>query len=146
MVAGEGDKRESILLVDETLYGRGALLRTCYLFTDRCYVFVSRHDPQHLSVRLTAKAGSTEFEAVAGEFANALLDYQLRQEISRETATVRELIVAKAFAEGNLLDCMSSEPFGQVGNGFKRGSGPSELKLRLRFADAAGVAVQWSLV
>ena len=25
--------------------------------------------------------------------------------------------------------CMSSEPFGQVSNGFKRGSGPSELKL-----------------
>ena len=38
--------------------------------------------------------------------------------------------------------CMSSEPFGQVSNGFKRGSGPSELKWWLRMHDAAGV-VAW---
>src|SRR5437879_3733324 len=37
------------------------------------------------------------------------------------------------------LHCMSSEPFGQHGNRFKRGSGPSGLKLWLRVHDAAGV-------
>src|ERR1700738_5088887 len=42
-----------------------------------------------------------------------------------------------------LLDCMSSEPFGQVSNRFKRGSGPSELKLWLRVHDAAGVVARW---
>jgi His-Xaa-Ser system protein HxsD len=95
---------EVTLLVDETLYGRGAVLRTCYVFTDRCYVFISRHDSERLSVRLTAKAGCGDFQAVAGEFSNTLLDYQLREEIARETVTLRELIVAKAFSEGNLLD------------------------------------------
>jgi hypothetical protein len=39
-----------------------------------------------------------------GEFENALLDHQLRFEIARETATLRELIVAKAFAEGDVLE------------------------------------------
>src|ERR1700730_7893401 len=39
--------------------------------------------------------------------------------------------------------CMSSEPFGQVSNRFKRGSGPSELKLWLRVHDAAGVVAGW---
>ena len=43
-------------------------------------------------------------ETVAGEFANALLDWQVRLDIQRETANLRELIVAKAFAEGNLLE------------------------------------------
>jgi hypothetical protein len=38
------------------------------------------------------------------EFENSLLDAQLRVEIARETAVVRELIVAKAFAEGDLLE------------------------------------------
>src|SRR5271155_5267321 len=41
--------------------------------------------------------------------------------------------------------CTSSEPFGQVSNGFKRGSGPSELKLWLREHDAAGVVARWFL-
>jgi len=39
--------------------------------------------------------------------------------------------------------CTSSEPIGQVGNGIKRGSGPSVLKLRLRSGDAAGVVARW---
>ena len=40
-------------------------------------------------------------------------------------------------------DCMSSEPFGQVSNGIKRGSGPSGLKLRLQSGDAAGAVARW---
>jgi hypothetical protein len=40
-------------------------------------------------------------------------------------------------------ECMSSEPFGQVSNRFKRGSGPSELKLWLQNDDAAGVVARW---
>ena len=39
--------------------------------------------------------------------------------------------------------CMSSEPFGQVSNRFKRGSGSSELKLWLQTDDAAGVVARW---
>jgi hypothetical protein len=42
--------------------------------------------------------------------------------------------------------CMSSELSGQVGNRFKRGSGPSELKLRPRMHDAAGDAARWFCV
>lgn len=92
------------LLVDEAIYGRSALLKTCYWFTDRCYLFVYRHDKEHLAVRLTAKPGDTPLHVVTGEFENALLDHQLRFEIERETATVRELIVAKAFADSDLLE------------------------------------------
>ena len=38
--------------------------------------------------------------------------------------------------------CMSSEPFRQVSNKFKRRSGPSELKLWLQVHDAAGVVAR----
>lgn len=101
---------EFVLLVDETIYSRSAILKTCYWFTDRCYVFVYRHDGEHLAVRLTAKLGDISLlEAVVGEFENALLDQQLRFEIERETATLRELIVAKAFADTDLLE---DQPFG----------------------------------
>ena len=95
---------EITLLVDETIYSRTALLKTCYWFTNRCYIFVYRHDEQHLAVRLASKLGNGGLDPIAGEFENALLDHQLRFEIARETATLRELIVAKAFAEGNALE------------------------------------------
>ena len=92
------------LLVDETVYSREAVLRACYWFTDRCYLFVSRRGPQRLLVSIRVKPGGPSLDSIAGDFANALLDHQVRQEIERETSRVRELIVAKAFAEGNLLD------------------------------------------
>jgi len=95
---------EVTLLVDETIYSRIALLKTCYWFTNRCYVFISRHDEQHLAVRLASKPSGSGLAAIAGEFENALLDHQLRFEIARETATIRELIVAKAFAEGSAIE------------------------------------------
>jgi His-Xaa-Ser system protein HxsD len=92
------------LLVDETVYSREAVLRACYWFTDRAYLFVSRSGPERLLVSIRAKAGGAYVDTMAGDFANALIDQQVRQEIERETSRVRELIVAKAFAEGNLLD------------------------------------------
>jgi len=91
------------ILVDETIYSREAVLRACYWFTDRCHVFVSRTQPGVLSVRITAKPGAN-WDSVVGDFENAFLDAQLRQEIGQETARIHELIVAKAFAEGDLLD------------------------------------------
>jgi hypothetical protein len=55
-------------------------------------------------VRLAGKLGKDSLDRIVGEFENALLDHQLRFEIARETTTIRELIVAKAFAEGNALE------------------------------------------
>lgn len=95
---------EITLLVDETIYTRIALLKTCYWFTNRCYVFIYRHDDRHLAVHLASKPSGSCFDAIVGEFENALLDHQLRFEIANETATLRELIVAKAFADGNVLE------------------------------------------
>lgn len=97
------------VLVDETIHSREAVLRACYWFTDRCHVFVSRVEPGVLSVRITAKPGGAELDSVVGDFENALLDAQLRREIGQETARIRELIVAKAFAEGDLDDAPAGE-------------------------------------
>lgn len=95
---------EITLLVDEAIYARTAVLKSCYWFTDRCFIFIYRHDEQHLAIRLAAKSNSPGLEILVGEFENALLDHQLRFEIARETATLRELIVAKAFAAGDVLE------------------------------------------
>jgi len=91
-------------MVDEAIYCRRAILQTCYWFTDRCYIFVSRHDSARLAVRLKSKGDPAVIDDLVGEFENALIDNQLRAEIQRETATLRDLIVAKAFAEGDLLE------------------------------------------
>ena len=98
------DEEVLTLLVDESIYSRETLLRTCYWFTDRCYLFVSRSGPNLFSVRIRVKARASDLGTISGEFENALIDQQVRQDIEGETARLRELIVAKAFAEGEGLD------------------------------------------
>jgi His-Xaa-Ser system protein HxsD len=95
-----------VLHIDEGLYHKTAVLRACYWFTDRCYLFVTRTAPGLLDVQIRPKAGTKAeaLETVAGEFANALLDYELRRQIDEQTGTIRELLVAKAVAQVGTLD------------------------------------------
>jgi His-Xaa-Ser system protein HxsD len=98
--------------IDEQLYSREAVLRTCYWFTDRAYLYVTRPRAGFFEVQLKLKQNRptlaepelARLEDIAGEFLNQLLDYQLRQDIEAQTGAVRELLVAKAFAETGVLE------------------------------------------
>jgi His-Xaa-Ser system protein HxsD len=85
--------------VDTSIYSWGALFRTCYKFTDRSYLYLRRETADVVSVTFTAKNAETDVSALIGEFANELIDQRLRSLINDETRSVRELIVAQAFAE-----------------------------------------------
>lgn len=86
------------------IYSIGAILRSCYWLTDRCYVHLVPN-AGNVEVTLLAKTGEeTETSSVAWEFLNSLVDNQLRVSIQQETAAVREMIVAQAFADVDVID------------------------------------------
>src|SRR5882724_9352319 len=98
---------DNVLSIDlnESVYSRDAVLRTAYWFTDRCYLYIARHGFDVLRVHFKPKgskkpnAVAETLEDIAGEFLNSLLDHQLRRDIESQTGQIRELLVAKAFAE-----------------------------------------------
>jgi His-Xaa-Ser system protein HxsD len=87
------------LVVDERLFPREAVHGACYLFLDRCYLFLTRPEEGRIGVRLRARtAGMDEdLERLAGEFANELLNQTLRIRIGDATARIREQYLARAF-------------------------------------------------
>ena len=91
--------REISFAIDEDLYALDAIYGASYLFVDRCYLFLSRPAERRVKVRLRTKEPSAEAElvALAGEFANELLNSQLRFRIGRATAGIREQYMARAF-------------------------------------------------
>jgi His-Xaa-Ser system protein HxsD len=93
------------LEVDTAIYSLEALFRVCYAFTGRCYLFLepATKDPS-IVVRITGKKPDFDLDTVAGEFSNALIDERVRRDIATETMSIRELIVAQAFAEVDILD------------------------------------------
>lgn len=91
------------LRVSRSVYGLPAIFRACYRFTDEHYLFLRPDGPDDLLIFIKPKRPAADLEQALGAFANDLIDQRLRLEVWRETAAVRQLIVAQAFAEGNLL-------------------------------------------
>lgn len=86
------------LSVDSTLYPDEAVFRTCYSFTDRCYMFLQRSD-NLLKIRFRKRRQSADLDSIIHQFGNELINNRIRHSLARETRPIRELIVAQAFAE-----------------------------------------------
>ena len=100
----------AVLQVDMTLYELDAILRACYKYTDRCYLFLTREpDTEGLVNIFFMSKRQSDLPTVVGEFCNELVDQSLRLALSQEFGPIRELIVAQAFSEGNLLDPQRDE-------------------------------------
>jgi His-Xaa-Ser system protein HxsD len=89
------------LTLDTTLYARSAVFRTCYKFTDRAYLFLKRDGTNQLIVEIRNKNANESLREVVGEFMNELIDQQIRTDLAAETQTIRDWVVAQAFAEGD---------------------------------------------
>jgi His-Xaa-Ser system protein HxsD len=97
--------RQVALAIDTTIYSLDVILRAAYKFTGDSFVFLSRKDnsAQQILAVFVAKDGSAAPELI-GRFSNELLDQRLRESLDKQFGPLRTLIVAEAFAEGNLLD------------------------------------------
>lgn len=85
--------------VSESLFTIDAIYGTAYLFVDRCWLFMTRPSDGVVGVNLKTKEDTDEagLEALAGEFANELLNQAIRVQIADSTSTLREYTMARAF-------------------------------------------------
>ena len=101
-----GENRIS-LEISEDIYALDTIQGAAYLFLDRVYVFLDRPADRRVAIVLKSKTSTdaAALEALAGEFANELLNQALRKAIGASNAKIREFIIAKAFFS---LDAPSS--------------------------------------
>ncbi len=90
--------------VEVRVYSIEVIFRSAYEFTDRCFVYLTEPRDGVIRVHLAVRTPSDQPRELVGAFLNALVDFRLRERIERETRTIRDLLVAQAFAEGDLLD------------------------------------------
>ena len=91
-------KDEISFEVDESVYPLEAIYGACYLFVEKCFIYLSRPKVDVVSVRLTSReqATSSQLDSLAGEFANELLSQATRLRLSQSTARIREYYTAAA--------------------------------------------------
>jgi len=100
----EIDQRSIALEISEELYPLDAIYGAAYLFIDRCWLYLGRPGDRLVRVELRTKEEAPDgevLEALAGEFANELLNQVLRFRIGASTATIREYYMARAFFGGS---------------------------------------------
>ncbi len=91
--------------VNTSVYPLEVIFRVCYVFTDRCYLFLFTDDDNRIvDVQFTRKHSDCNVATIAGEFSNELINQRVRWDIANETRPIRELIVAQAFAEADFAD------------------------------------------
>lgn len=84
--------------IDESIYSLDALYGACYVFIEKCFVYLSRPNPGVVKVRLTSRrsASTAELDELAGEFANEVLSQVTRLQLAGATARLREYYTAAA--------------------------------------------------
>jgi His-Xaa-Ser system protein HxsD len=110
-VAFDDQHATATISLDKKVYSKSAVLRACYWFGKDLYCHVAEKD-EFLEILLRLRVSSPtldqprvrQIDEWLPDIFDALLDSQLRVEIQAETVGVRELIIAKAFAESGVLE------------------------------------------
>ena len=119
------------LRLNSQFYSKEAVLKAAYWFTDRAYIHVPESSADKLVVCIRLKTASPTLdnpkvlgiEELVGDFCNSVLDFELRRQVDSETASLRQLILAKAFSESGVLE---GEPPGSIDDPVAK-SNPSSL-------------------
>lgn len=85
--------------IDLSIFSTETVFKTCYLFLDQCYLFVTPTLDGKVEIYFSPLEQSDDMRSVVGEFSNRLLWQETRSKVSDETKVIRELIVAQALAE-----------------------------------------------
>lgn len=90
-------ENEIIVLVNPLLYPIEAIYGASYVFLDRVYLFLDGDPKKSVAVRLRGKEKMTskQLKDMAGEFYNEILNYTLRDKISKNNQKLREYIMAR---------------------------------------------------
>lgn len=99
----EGDR--ILLTLDPAIYGLSAIQKAGYRLAKRCALLMGAADACeiHLSLLLPAQVDEQVARGVLLEFLRELGDQQLREQVREETKGIRELVLAHAFSNTDLV-------------------------------------------
>ncbi|HRE83583.1 MAG TPA: His-Xaa-Ser system protein HxsD [Opitutaceae bacterium] len=95
--------RDRLAVIDLEVYGLPGVLKAAYALTGRCYVHLQRREEKWIEIRLRGKRAGTDPDQEVREFFNQLLDERLREMLAKETAGIRDQLMAHALGRTSLV-------------------------------------------
>ncbi|MBU4216572.1 His-Xaa-Ser system protein HxsD [Candidatus Parcubacteria bacterium] len=86
--------------VKTSVYSQAIIMKTCYVFIDRVYVYLDKPSKDEILVVLKGKdiLSKKDLEKIKGEFSNELLNTILREDLVKQNKKVIEYIVGGAIS------------------------------------------------
>ena len=102
-IVREQTDNESSFLIPTAVYSESVILKSAYIFIDKCYVYLDKPSTDKFLVCLRLKDSKHKINDFVGEFLNELLNQKLQEKVDQETGKIRELLVAQAFSDVELI-------------------------------------------
>jgi His-Xaa-Ser system protein HxsD len=100
----QNDSGDIVLTVDTSIYDNWVIDKVLY-WLSKDYIITRISDEnnhsQMVSLSLKADHEQVDFDTIKERLSNDFIDYKNRQTIARETANIRDLLFAKAFANSD---------------------------------------------
>jgi|ERR1039457_2069564 His-Xaa-Ser system protein HxsD len=105
---------EIVVYADASIFTRDAVLKCLYWYGDKFHTDVSFENSNAYRIcikpHLNSNINLAELELYMLKLERDLVDFQLRDIVTKETQNVRDLLIAKAFSNGEF----DEEPKGEV--------------------------------
>jgi His-Xaa-Ser system protein HxsD len=92
------NNEEISLLIEKDVYSIEVLHKCFYWYGADFDIEISSYSPELFEVKLRRTNLMIDLQAAIGKATRDLVDFKLRDIVANETKTIRELLVAKAFA------------------------------------------------
>jgi His-Xaa-Ser system protein HxsD len=105
---------EIVVFADTSLFSKDAVFKCIYWYGDKFHPNVSFADSNTFKISIiplsNANIKEDELELYQQKLERDLLDFNLRDMVNKETQNIRDLLIAKAFSNGEF----DEDPIGEV--------------------------------
>jgi His-Xaa-Ser system protein HxsD len=113
------DENEVIVYLDKNIYSKDSIFKSLYWYGDKFHTNISFADNNTYRVSVkpisTTQLSKIELENLLMKLERDLVDFNLRDIVTKETQNVRDLLVAKAFSNGEFDELPPGEVSDPVG-------------------------------
>ena len=103
------------VIIEKELYCSDVLYKCFYWYGADFGVDISNYSDKLFLVRMKSHSATQDWNKLIDKIKHDLVDFKLRDIVTKETKTIRELLVAKAFAYYGLKSDPSTEISDPVG-------------------------------
>ena len=91
------------ILIDEKLYSEEVIFKCFYWYSDKFSVVIKK-EGAFFVIDISELSNHGNIEKIFNKIKSDLIDFKTREIISTETKNIREILIAKAFANGDEFD------------------------------------------